>query len=87
MRDAIDVQRARAVRLMVDAVVTVVALVIAFLAFDDITTDNSTDFTVEYALLTAGATWLLVLAIRLIRSHHGGLGTTSLLFLAVGLWG
>lgn len=80
-------QRARAGRLMTDAFVTLAALLLAFLAFDDITTDNATDFSVEYLVLAACFLWLFVLAIRLIREHDVVLGATSLLVLAVGAWG
>ena len=80
-------QRARAVRLMTDSLVTLAALLLAFLAFDDITTDNATDFSVEYLVLAACFLWLFVLAIRLIREHDVVLGATSLLILAVAAWG
>ena len=66
MNTAVGTQRAALVR---DAFVTLGTLVFAVLAFDDITTDNATDFTVEYLALSACAIWLLVLGVRFIRQH------------------
>jgi len=87
MTENIDIQRHRAVRLMADAVVTFGVLVLAYLAFDDITTDNSTDFTAEYVMLAASAMWIAVLSLRLLRIRHAKLGIASLLFLVAAMWG
>jgi hypothetical protein len=82
-----DLQRGRAVRLMIDAGVTLAVLMLAWAALDDITTDNSTDFTVEYIILSAAAMWLFALGVRLIRSGQAALGIASLVFLAGAVWG
>jgi len=65
-----------------DGLVTVGVLLLVFAAFDDITTDNATTFRLEYTILLACAGWLLVLALRLLRQRHYGLGAVSLLALA-----
>ncbi len=66
---------------------TAVVLLIVFAAFDDITTDNDTDFRQEYAGLVACAAWLAFLAVRFVRHHQRVLGGISLVALAVALWG
>src|SRR4051795_3960895 len=74
-------------RLRRDAVVTIAALLLVFVAFDDITTDHATSFPVEYAILIASAVWLLFIAGRLIRDGHRLIGGISLLALAIAVWG
>ena len=70
-----------------DGVVTAGAVVLAFLAFDDITTDNATSFRFEYTCLVACAGWVILLAARLARRGHRVLaGLTGALLLAV-VWG
>jgi hypothetical protein len=72
---------------LVDGLLTAGAVVLAFLAFDDITTDNATSFRVEYACLLACAGWVALLVARLTRRGHGALaGLTGALLLAA-LWG
>jgi hypothetical protein len=69
---------------MRDAALTLGAVVLAFAALDDITTDTATSFKVErFALALCGA-WLLVVAWRLIRSGHRRLGAVSALAVAAG---
>jgi hypothetical protein len=72
---------------LLDGVVTLVAIVLAFLAFDDITTDNSTSFRVEYTFLLACVVWGIILIVRLARRGRSTLaGACTGLLLAV-LWG
>ena len=78
----LDIRRAGAIRHLQDGFVTVAVLLLIFAAFDDITTDNATTFRLEYTILLACAGWLLVLALRLLRQRHYGLGAVSLLALA-----
>lgn len=73
--------------LIVDGVVTLAMVILAFLAFDDITTDNATTFTVEYSCLLACAMWCLVLVIRLAGTRHFVLGGASALVLGAAVWG
>ena len=73
-------------RFFSNAAITVVALVLVFAAFDDITTDNATTFRVEYTFLVGCAGWLLFVAWSLIRGGHRALGFASLFALASALW-
>ena len=73
-------------RFFSNAVITVVVLLLAFAAFDDITTDNATTFRLEYTLLIISAGWLLFLAWSLIRSGHRILGFVSLVALGSAVW-
>jgi hypothetical protein len=70
-----------------DAAVTVAVLLLVFAAADDITTDHSTGFPLEYSMLVAGIVWLGFLTWRLLRERHHVLGGLSLLALAGALWG
>jgi hypothetical protein len=72
---------------IVDGVVTLAFLVLAWLAFDDITTDNATSFPVEYTCLLACAIWCLVVAVRLAAKGRFILGTASALALGAAVWG
>ena len=65
----------------------VVLAFLAFLAFDDITTDNATSFTFEYAFLLVIAIWSLILGVSLVAMKHFFAGGVSVLVLAAGVWG
>jgi len=82
-----DVRRTRAISLMRDGAVTCVALLLSFAAFDDITTGNETDFTLEYGALLVSAAWLLFITFRLISASRRVLGAISFVALAGALWG
>jgi hypothetical protein len=69
-----------------DAIVTFAVLLLIFAAVDDITTDHSTGFPLEYSILVAGTVWLGFLTWRLLRERHHALGGLSLLALAGALW-
>jgi hypothetical protein len=62
------------------------ALLLVYAAFDDITTDNATSFTVEYSFLAVCGAWLLFLATRLLAARRRVLGSISIAALAVALW-
>ena len=66
---------------------TLAVVVLAFLAFDDITTDSATRFPLEYFWLLGSSVWCLVIAVRLFRTGHRVLGTVSLLALGGAAWG
>jgi len=70
--------------LLRDAVLTFAAVLIAFAAFDDITTDASAGFTIEWLALGLCAAWLLSVSWRLIRGGHQWLGSVSAVALAIG---
>ena len=73
--------------LIVDGIVTLVFVVLAWLAFDDITTDNTTSFTVEYTCLLGCAIWCLIAALRLAAKGYFILATASALALGAAVWG
>jgi hypothetical protein len=82
-----DARRTRAISLMRDGAVTCVALLLAFAAFDDITTGNESDFTLEYGALVVSAAWLLFITFRLMGGSRRVLGAISFVALAAALWG
>ena len=86
MPQELNSARAARRRLLVNAALTVVALLLVFAAYDDITTDNATTFRVEYTLLAGCAAWLFFVAWSLIRGGHRTLGFVSLVALASGIW-
>jgi len=65
------------------AALMLITVVVAFLALDDITTDNASRFGFErFALLCCGA-WLFLVSARLMRAHRAlGLISVGLLALA-----
>ena len=86
MRQELNSASADGSRLISNAAITLVALLLVFAAFDDITTDNATTFRVEYTFLVGCAGWLLFVAWSLIRGGHRALGFASLVALASALW-
>lgn len=62
-------------------------VVLAFLAFDDITTDNATSFPLEYGCPALAALWSVALVVWLLRTRRFWLGGASLLILAAAAWG
>jgi hypothetical protein len=68
-------------------VLTVVVVFLAFLAFDDITTDNATGFPLEYSVLVGCGAWCAVLAARLARAGRFTLGAISIVALGAVAWG
>jgi hypothetical protein len=77
---------ATATRLFANAAITLVALLLVFAAFDDITTDTATRFRAEYTFLVGCAGWLLFVAWSLMRGGHRTLGVVSLVALAGAWW-
>lgn len=86
MRQELNSASAAGTRLLSNAAITLVALLLVFAAFDDITTDNATTFRVEYTFLVGCAGWLLFVAWSLIRGGHRALGFASLVALASAVW-
>ena len=64
-------------QLLRDAAVTFGTVLLAWAAFDDITTDNDTNFTIEWFALAMCGVWLLIVSWRLLRSEHRLLGSVS----------
>lgn len=82
MTDLIRAGQSRG-QLLRDAVLTVTAVMIAFAAFDDITTDTATTFAFEWLGLGVCAAWLLMVSWRLLRGEHRRLGSASVIALVV----
>jgi hypothetical protein len=74
-------------RLIVGGFATLGFWMLAFAAFDDITTDNATSFTFEYSFLVICALWGLFISARLFRRGNRFLGILSGLMLAAAVWG
>lgn len=69
-------------QLLREAAVTLATVLLAFAAFDDITTDRASTFTVEWVALGVCSVWLLTVSWRLVRSEHRWLGFVSVVALA-----
>jgi peptidoglycan/LPS O-acetylase OafA/YrhL len=72
-------------QLFLEAAITLAAVVLAFAAFDDITTDRATAFTFEWIGLAACGVWLMILAVRLLRREHRWLGAVSAAAVIAGI--
>ena len=69
-----------------EAVVTIALVVVAWLALDDITTDNSAGFKPEYRLLAVCGAWCLFLAYDLLKRGYRRLGAISVVAVASAVW-
>jgi hypothetical protein len=63
--------------------VTLATVVLAYLALDDITTDNAVRFPVEYGVLALCGAWLLFVAWGLVRSGARALAAMSVVTVAI----
>ena len=72
-------------QLLRDALLTFTAVLIAFAAFDDITTDTATTFTFEWLGLGVCAAWLLMVSWRLVPAENRWLGSLSAIALVVAI--
>jgi hypothetical protein len=66
--------------------VSILVLLLAFAALDDITTDRATQFRAEYTMLLLAAAWFGFVAVWLMRRGHRALGMVSLAALAAAFW-
>lgn len=69
-----------------EAAITIALVVLAWLALDDITTDNATVFKPEYRLLAGCGAWCLFIAYDLLRRGYRLLGATSVVAVASAAW-
>ena len=76
----------RAAAFFAEAAVTIGLVLLAWLALDDITTDNWTGFRPEYTLLAACGAWCLFLAYGLLKQGYRRLSTTSMVAVASAVW-
>ena len=72
-------------QLLRDATVTLATNLLAFAAFDDITTDTATTFTFEWVGLAVCGAWLLIVSWRLLRSEQRWLGSISVVALVAAV--
>lgn len=72
-------------QLLRDAAVTLAAVLLAYAAFDDITTDRATTFTVEWVGLAVCGVALAIVSWRLVRSEHRWLGSISAVALVAAI--
>lgn len=72
-------------QLLRDGLLTLIAVLLAFAALDDITTDNATTFTFEWLGLGVCAAWLLTVSWRLVRGKDRWLGSVSVIALVVAV--
>jgi hypothetical protein len=70
-----------------DGVVTGAAVILAFGAFDDITTDNATSFEVEYSCLVLCLIWMAALIARLAKRGLNLLALLCAMLVLAILWG
>jgi hypothetical protein len=65
--------------------VSLVVLLLSWLALDDITTDNATEFPLEYALLVSAGIWFTALGVSLVVKRHVFGGVSSLVAVGLGV--
>jgi hypothetical protein len=68
-----------------EAAITLAVALLAFAAFDDITTDAAATYTFEWIALAACGTWLAMVAVRLLRRRHRWLGVVSVAAVIAGV--
>ena len=69
--------------------VSLVVLLLSWLALDDITTDNANAFPLEYAILVSAGIWFAALGVSLLAKRHFYVGISSLVadgFGIVAFW-
>ena len=67
MDNGVNIRTGRSDGDLLDGIVTLAAIFLTFLAFDDITTDNATSFRFEYTALVVCAAWASILTVRLAK--------------------
>ena len=65
--------------------VSLVVLVLSYLALDDITTDNANAFPLEYTMLLLAGLWFAALGVWLITKRRALAGVFSLAAVALGV--
>ena len=77
---------ARASSFRVAGAITLVVVTLAFLAFEDITTDESAAVLPEYGMLAVAGAWGLFVAYSLITAGHRFVGAISMVAVAAAVW-
>jgi hypothetical protein len=66
-------------------VCSLIVLLLAWLALDDITTDNASEFPLEYTILVSAGMWFVALGVSLIAKRRYFSGVSSLLAVVLGV--
>lgn len=77
----------KAIATVLEGVITGAAVLLAFGAFDDITTDNATSFATEYLCLSLCLVWMAVLVVRLASRGRLALAALNALLVLTIVWG
>ena len=77
---------ARASSSLVGGAITLVVVMLALLAFEDITTDESAAFLPEYGMLAVAGAWSLFVAYSLMTAGHRLVGAISMVAVAAAVW-
>jgi hypothetical protein len=65
--------------------VSLIVLLLSWLALDDITTDNANQFPLEYTFLVSAGIWFTALGASLVAKRHLFVGTSSLVAVGLGV--
>jgi len=65
--------------------VSLIVLLLSWLALDDITTDNANQFPLEYTFLVSAGMWFAALGASLVAKRHFFVGTSSLVAVVLGV--
>jgi hypothetical protein len=65
--------------------VSLIVLLLSWMALDDITTDNANEFPLEYTILVVAAMWFVALGVSLIAKRRVLAGISSLVAVGLGL--
>ena len=65
--------------------VSLIVLLLSWMALDDITTDNANEFPLEHTILVVAAMWFVALGVSLIAKRRALAGISSLVAVGLGL--
>jgi len=65
--------------------VSLIVMLLSWLALDDITTDNANQFPLEYTILVSAGIWFAALGVSLVAKRHSFVGVSSLVAVGLGV--
>jgi len=65
--------------------VSLIVMLLSWLALDDITTDNANQFPLEYPILVSAGIWFAALGVSLVAKRHSFVGVSSLVAVGLGV--
>jgi len=65
--------------------VSLIVMLLSWLALDDITTDNANRFPLEYTILVSAGIWFAALGVSMVAKRHAFVGVSSLVAVALGV--